>query len=295
MVGLFVVAAAVTAVAIPPSLTLGGRTGPDAYAGRRIGRDGRDRGDRCRRIRRRWPRRARTRPRPLTRRPTSRSASTSERQAATGPAGQPGTIRVVVGRGRRRPQVGGHDRADRAARTCSAKPNAGGLGRPRRPDADPGQAGRRGARAPPAHRRGRPRGQPAGQDRDDRRRRPHRPVPPDLRRARRRVGARHRARLGLPADRPQRATGTRGPATTWRWRRTDPDARPGPPPVGDRRRPRRRLLPVRRPDRRRHRRRPGRGRAQGDAGHASSSCSSSSASSSRSGGRSARSARSSTS
>ena len=47
----------------------------------------------------------------------------------------------------------------------------------------------------------------------------------------------------------------------------DPQARTGPPPVGDRRRPHRRLLPVRRPDRRRHRRRPGRGHPQGDPGH----------------------------
>ena len=48
------------------------------------------------------------------------------------------------------------------------------------------------------------------------RRRPHRPVPPDLRRGGRRVRARHRPRPGLPADRPQRRTGTRAPATTWR-------------------------------------------------------------------------------
>ena len=47
MVGLFVVAAGVTAVAIPPALALGGRAAqPDAYAGRRIGRERRDRGDR---------------------------------------------------------------------------------------------------------------------------------------------------------------------------------------------------------------------------------------------------------
>ena len=77
MVGLFVVAAGVSAVAIPPSLALGGSRGPDAYAGRRTGREGRDRGGRCRRIRRRWPRCARTRPRPLTTRRRSRSASES--------------------------------------------------------------------------------------------------------------------------------------------------------------------------------------------------------------------------
>ncbi len=69
MVGLFVVAAGVTAVAIPPGLALGGgRAGPGAYAGPRTGRERRDRSARRRRTRRRWPRHHRTRPRPLARR-----------------------------------------------------------------------------------------------------------------------------------------------------------------------------------------------------------------------------------
>ncbi len=80
-----------------------------------------------------------------------------------------------------------------------------------------------------------------------------------------------------------------------RRRRPDPQARPGPPAVGARRRHRRRLLPLRRPARRRHRRGPGRGRPQDRQGDPSSDCSSSSASSSTSAGRSAPSARSSTS
>ena len=70
-----------------------------------------------------------------------------------------------------------------------------------------GPEGRRRARPPPAHRRGRPRGQPAGQDRDDRRRHPHRPVPPDLRGPGSRVGARLRAGAGVPADGPRRGLG----------------------------------------------------------------------------------------
>ena len=77
--------------------------------------------------------------------------------------------------------------------------------------------------------------------------------------------------------------------------RADPQARPGPPAVGARRRHRRRLLPVRRPARRRHRRGPGRGRPGGRRRRRSSGSSRSSASSIASAARSARSARSSTS
>ena len=102
MVGLFVVAALVTAVAIPPSLALGGRRrGTDAYAGRRSGRGRHARCDRTavsrhdrparpRRTRRRWPRLARTRPRPLTRSPTSRSACASSARARPAPPGSRG-------------------------------------------------------------------------------------------------------------------------------------------------------------------------------------------------------------
>ena len=92
--------------------------------------------------------------------------------------------------GRRRRQRQG-DRGRRARMRssgcprCSARP-AADLGRPDRPDAGPGAGGRDALVAPPADRRGRPRGQPAGQDRVDRRRRPHRPVPPRVRRSRHR-------------------------------------------------------------------------------------------------------------
>ena len=189
-----------------------------------------------------------------------------QRQRATGPAGQPGTIRVVAIEGDTTRESEGAAALATAPR-AAPRPRCRGLGRPRRSDPDPGPADRRGARSPPADRRGRAGGQPAGQDRDDRGRRPHRPLPPELRRAGRRIRARHRARPGLPADRPQRRLGPADRAPPGQWRGADPQARPGPPAVGDRRRPHRRLFPVRRPDRRRHRRRPGPGHPQGDPGH----------------------------
>ena len=169
MVGLFVVAAGVTAVAIPPALALGGpRAEAGAYAGRRIGRERRDRQDRRRRTRRRWPRPHRTRPRPLTRSPDIPLGVRVQRQGATGPAGQPGTIRVVALKGGELHELEGADALAKLPELV-AEARLRGLGRSRRPDAEPGPAGRRGPRAPPADHRGRARGQPAGQDRDDRR------------------------------------------------------------------------------------------------------------------------------
>ena len=195
-------------------------------------------------------------------------ATRVRRQAATGPAGQPGTIRVVAIEG-----DAVHESEGAAALAASAR--APRPSRTRRsgstssaPTADSGQAGRRGPRPPPADRRGRPRGQPAGQDRDDQRHRPHRPVPPELRRRRRRVRARYRARTRVPPDRPQRRTGTRGTGHHLA-EGVGPVLKHGPDhllwAIADDLD--RWLLPVRRPHRRRHRRRPGPGRPQGDPGH----------------------------
>ena len=150
------------------------------------------------------------------------------------------------------------------------------LGRPGRPVARAGGGGRRRARAAPAHRRGRPRGQPAGQDRDDRRRRPHRAVrsstttaSPSWRRRSTSCSGHgflltaHDADLG-----PAQPRTTCAPAS-----RPILEPRPGPPAVGARRRHRRRLLPVRGPARRRHRRGPGRGHPRAPTRRRWSACS----------------------
>ena len=156
MVGLYVVAAIVTIVAVPPALALGGgagRRGPRrAYAGQR------------------W--RARPRPHPL-----------SERRAG---AGEPMTRRHA-------PVSSGHraGSSSRPSRTGSfVKPRASGASSelpalPRGPDDDrlgrhdrsiarAGRIDRRGPQAPSADHRGRARGQPASEDREHRRPHPHR-------------------------------------------------------------------------------------------------------------------------
>ena len=101
MVGLFVVAAAVTALAVPPSLALGGRAGSRT---RMLGRGpastdaintiGGDRDPR-RRTRRRWPRATRTRARPLTLESRSPGGAVVHHRAARR-SGTPGAIRVVA-------------------------------------------------------------------------------------------------------------------------------------------------------------------------------------------------------
>ena len=286
----------VTGVAIPPGLLLGGPSAADAYAG----------DDRHRSTRRPGhPRQRHEDPTPMAStpaKPASPSDTAAFRAGArvdTSPSGlacraardDPGRRR----RGRRRPGDPRGPRPWPGCPTCSAS-RMRRLGRPRR-CRHPAQAEQVGDRAvpPPAHRRGRPRGQPAGEDRDDRGRRPYRPVSPRVRRPGRRLRARHRPGARVPADRPRGRLGSTRRRITCRTGSGRPPPRPGPPAVGHRRRPRRRLLPVRRRARRRHRRHPGRGRPQGDARRPSSGSSGSSASSSRSAARSARSARCSTS
>ena len=111
---------------------------------------------------------------------------------------------------------------DGAARRCCASPTRRVWVDLAGPSPAQVEAGRRSARPPPADRRGRPRGQPAGQDRDDRRHRPHRPVPPDYGDVGRRVRARHRPRRGLPAHRPRRRLGPARGAPPARRRRAGP-------------------------------------------------------------------------
>ena len=117
---------------------------------------------------------------------------------------------IVDGAGKECDRRGGVDGARRPVRrTRHAR-----LGRPRRGLARAGHGGRPDPRDPPADRRGRPGRQPAGEDRDHRRRRPHRPVPPDLRRRGRRLGAGHRPGAGLPAHRARRLVGAVAPRRT---------------------------------------------------------------------------------
>ena len=201
MVGLFVVAAAVTAVAIPPGLLLGGRRASQPGMLRRDGDGPTDApgGPDTRRTRRGWPRRQRTRPRPLTRSRSGRPAGHSGPPGAS--TDEPGTVRIVWMEG----DAAGRPRARPRSMDCPSSSRRRlrppGWTSSRRRAAQAKEVGDR-ARAPPAHRRGRPRGQPASQDRVHRRRRPHRPLPPDLRRSGHRVRARHRPRRRVPAHRP---------------------------------------------------------------------------------------------
>ena len=189
-----------------------------------------------------------------------------QRQGATGPAGQPGTVRLVALKGDELHELEGTAAMEKLPELV-ADARLRGLGRSRRPDGKPGRPGRRGPWAPSPDHRGRARGESAGQDRDDQRDRPHRPVPPELRRDGHRIGARHRPRTRLSPDRPQHGLGPARGAPPGGGPQAGPRARAGPPAVGDRGRPDRRLFPLRRSDRRRHRRRPGPGRPEGDPGH----------------------------
>ena len=215
MVGLFIVAAGVSLLAIPPSLVLGE---PAAYAGRRS-------------------RPTLTRPSPpeapiqmAAKRPSPGSRSD---QTVTGPAGRgdahgrtglarrrgatatggPGTLTVVA-------VVDGETPRDDRRRGAPAPPGVPApaererLGRPVRTLERAGRAGRGGPRAAPARRRGRPRGQSAGQDRDHRRHRPHRPVPPRLRRRPDGRRTRHRPGPRVPVHRPRRELGAARRPTT---------------------------------------------------------------------------------
>ena len=218
----------VTAAAILPALALGG-AGRAAHAERDRGRRGRAYADR------RWPPRAR--PHPLSdRRVGEPTAPPRPGLRDAGPEERRGVVGASSASSRaRRPA---------ACRSCSP-PGHRGLGRPRPILAGPGRAGRCGAGPPPAHRRGRPRRQPAGQDRDHRRRRPPGPVRLTHGEAVRRQRDRPRPRSRLPADRPRR----------WDPRAThhsplgaggDPRSRARPPVLGAQRRHRGRLFPVRR-------------------------------------------------
>ena len=120
---------------------------------------------------RRW--RCRPRPHPLTR----------DRPRRTGRPPPRADIhqRARVGSASRRWSMvrSASSRATRHSRPCQAssrQPDAVRLGRPGRTVAGAGRGGRVGPGPPSADRRGRPRRQPARQDRDDRRRHPHRPV-----------------------------------------------------------------------------------------------------------------------
>ncbi len=147
----------------------------------------RDRRARPRRSRRRWPRTDRIRPRALTDRPGASVAGDAD--PSDEPTGQPGTVRISVIEGEDGPRVRGPDRPGEL-REVLRRPNAAVWVDLVSPTPGPGEAGRERARPPSTHRRGRPRGQPAGQDPDHRGRRPHRPLPSRLRGR----GGRHRAR-----------------------------------------------------------------------------------------------------
>ena len=135
MVGLFVVAAGVTAVAIPPSLALGGGAERTRMLDGACGRSGATEPSMTdrRRTRRRWPRPARTRPRPLTRSPTSR-------WRARPAAGRHGTRRAAGDDPGRRAQGRTSSTSSKArtrwrsSRTWSGKPDArpGSTSSPRR-------------------------------------------------------------------------------------------------------------------------------------------------------------------
>ena len=256
MVGLFVVAAVVTVAAVLPALALGGTTGRrtaradptalaggPAYAGRR------------------WQPRPRRHPLiapPAG--PVSRSPAGAPRWSRTDRA--PSRVIAMVG-GQER-GMGGRARPSPSSRSCCARPDAtvwvdlGG------PSAGAGRAGRRAPGAPPADRRGHPRGQPAREGRADRGRRPHRAVRARIR----------RRRSSSPRSTSCSARGSCSPRTIGRGiraRRTTCAAGVGPvlsqgpdhllwaicDDVD------RQLLPVRGPARRCDRRRAGRGRPDG--------------------------------
>ena len=182
MVGLFIVAAGVSVLAIPPSLVLGGRP---RMLTRRPGR----------RLTRPPPPEApipmaAKRPRPASRSDPSGPTTVSEvhggephdaeaTEARPPPAapGSSASSRSSTVRGR-------NDRREGPRRSAGGPAPADGerVGRPVRAVARAGRAGGHRAWAPPARRRGRPRGQSAREDRDHRGHRPHRPVLPRLRR-----------------------------------------------------------------------------------------------------------------
>ena len=158
MVGLFLVAAAVNAVAIPPSLVSGR---PAAYAG---GRTRRSSFGTCRRLRTRWRPQSRARSQPLTPstfEPASRSPSDACRRPATSPApcasapwsARPSTTCVAPRPLEQLPELPAPARDVRVDRPVRTVPRAG------RDD-------RGCSRAPPADHRGRPGGQPAGEARE---------------------------------------------------------------------------------------------------------------------------------
>ena len=215
MVGLFVVAAGVMLVAVPPSLVLGR---PAAYAGGRAGRHLTGPSSREAPIQMAAKRPSRGSPsEPTVTEPVvgadPRAANPSRRGDA---APRLGRARRPDGRGGRRRQDPRDDRRRGAQAPPRAAPPAGRerLGRPVRAVARAGRAGRGRPRAPPARRRGRPRGQPAGEDRDHRRHRPHRPVLSRLRRRARRRPSWTSSWARASCSRPTIRRGSRARRTT---------------------------------------------------------------------------------
>ena len=263
MVGLFVVAAGVTARRDPAGAAPGRPSRePAGYAGRRLGRarhrtcDGRAR---VRWSRPRWPRTDRIRPRALTTQPGR------DLPAKRGPPGEPrraspATVRISVMDGDACRESEGPTALDGLPEILRAA-EGGGLGRSRLADARSGPAGRR-PRSTCTRSSSRTSSRETSGPRSRQRgRRPHRPVRPRVRRTRSspprsisssgRVSA-HASTTGAGI----RATRAISEAVSGRSSSAGPDHLLW----AHRRRHRRRLLPLRRPAGRRDRRRPGPGR-----------------------------------
>ncbi len=167
MVGLFLVAAVVTLVAVPPALALGGGSGRRRAASEDTGPRPTTRV--C------WPAMAVQTPASSSDRPTGRAGEPVAGRRRAAPHLGPGTVRiaaVIDGKTQEWEGTTGLARLPELLRLPDAAVWVDLVDPSRRA----GRAGRRIARASPAHRRGHPRGQPARQDRDHRRRRPHRHV-----------------------------------------------------------------------------------------------------------------------
>ena len=166
MVGVFLVAAVVTLAAVVPALVLGRRRRMLAVGARetgrrvRVGRDGRRRRERG--GRRRWVSTRRRRDR------LSRRGATTRRTRLRAVGWLPAGVRELLGH----EAIAAGPRRSRGPR----------LGRPGGADPRRDRAGVRAPRPAPARRRGHLGTEPAGEDRGDRGRPPHRPVRPPLRR-----------------------------------------------------------------------------------------------------------------